>query len=85
MCDNLLIDLSGWNEPVKEEIVIEEPVLVEANSFKGPYDPFDSVEKEACLMVSVRTHICMHTYIAHQIHIKFICVGLKITKKTREN
>lgn len=78
MCDNLLIDLTGWNEPVKEETVVEEPALVEANSFKGPYDPFDSVEKEACLMVSAHSHA--YAYIAQQIHTyKIVCIGLEIT------
>lgn len=78
MCDNLLIDLTGWNEPVKEEAVVEEPALVEANSFKGPYDPFDSVEKEACLMVSPHTHA--NAYIAKQIcTYKIVCIGFKIT------
>ncbi|XP_034661620.1 uncharacterized protein LOC117896905 isoform X2 [Drosophila subobscura] len=53
MCDTgNLIDLTGWDEPQKEETILEEPeasMVVESNSFKGPYDPFDSVEKEACI------------------------------------
>ncbi|XP_001355108.2 uncharacterized protein [Drosophila pseudoobscura] len=52
MCDTEnLIDLTGWDEPQKEETILEEPEasMVESNSFKGPYDPFDSVEKEACI------------------------------------
>ncbi|XP_030568079.1 uncharacterized protein LOC115767861 [Drosophila novamexicana] len=49
MCDvGNLIDLTGWDEPVKDETVIED-VLTRANNFKGPYDPFDSMEKEACI------------------------------------
>ncbi|XP_022214104.2 uncharacterized protein LOC111068723 [Drosophila obscura] len=53
MCDTgNLIDLTGWDEPQKEETILEEPeasMVVESNSFKGPYDPFDSVAKEACI------------------------------------
>ncbi|KAH8416881.1 hypothetical protein KR222_009910 [Zaprionus bogoriensis] len=46
MCETgILIDLAGWDEPAQED----EPVLVESNSFKGPYDPFEYMEKEACL------------------------------------
>ncbi|XP_064556662.1 uncharacterized protein LOC135441119 [Drosophila montana] len=49
MCDvGNLIDLTGWDEPVKDETVIEN-VQTESNHFKGPYDPFDSMEKEACI------------------------------------
>ncbi|SPP86598.1 uncharacterized protein LOC117588405 isoform X2 [Drosophila guanche] len=52
MCDTgNLIDLTGWDEPQKEETILEESEasMVGTNSFKGPYDPFDSVEKEACI------------------------------------
>ncbi|EDW05641.1 uncharacterized protein LOC6586028 [Drosophila mojavensis] len=49
MCDiGNLIDLTGWDEPVKDEEVVED-TPIQSNSFKGPYDPFDSVEKEACI------------------------------------
>ncbi|KAH8387330.1 hypothetical protein KR093_006439 [Drosophila rubida] len=52
MCDTgNLIDLSGCDEPEKDEKTeaIEECVIVESTHFKGPYDPFDSIEKEACI------------------------------------
>ncbi|KAH8235809.1 hypothetical protein KR032_008114 [Drosophila birchii] len=51
MCEvGNLIDLSPAKEPSNEQTWCEEPEksIVASNSFKGPYDPFDSVEKEAC-------------------------------------
>lgn len=57
MCDTgNLIDLTGWDEPINDETAIEEAAEIETNSFKGPYDPFDSMEKEACIKVSLYTH-----------------------------
>lgn len=45
--------MTGWDEPLKDETTIEETqaetVISESTSFKGPYDPFDSMEKEACI------------------------------------
>ncbi|XP_034489671.1 uncharacterized protein LOC117793466 [Drosophila innubila] len=50
MCDTgNLIDLTGWEEPIKDETIIEEAAVIESTNFKGPYDPFDSMEKEACI------------------------------------
>ncbi|ALC48189.1 CG3679 [Drosophila busckii] len=52
MCDTgNLIDLGSWDEPAKEDTVLEEneSMIVESTCFKGPYDPFDSVAKEACI------------------------------------
>ncbi|EDV99685.1 uncharacterized protein LOC6564469 [Drosophila grimshawi] len=54
MCDTPnLIDLTGWDEPVNGKANIDnthsDPVLIESKQFKGPYDPFDSMEKEACI------------------------------------
>ncbi|KAH8288159.1 hypothetical protein KR054_005942 [Drosophila jambulina] len=45
-----LIDLTPGEEAGNEEAWFEEPEesIVASNSFKGPYDPFDSLEKEAC-------------------------------------
>lgn len=60
MCDiGNLIDLTGWDEPVKDETVVEEPPI-QSNSFKGPYDPFDLVEKEACIKVCMHAHSHIH-------------------------
>ncbi|XP_060663388.1 uncharacterized protein LOC132796291 [Drosophila nasuta] len=51
MCDTgNLIDLSGCDEPDTDTTeAIEECIIVESTHFKGPYDPFDSMEKEACI------------------------------------
>ncbi|KAL7744399.1 hypothetical protein ACLKA6_001786 [Drosophila palustris] len=54
MCDTQnLIDLTSWDEPKKDNTAIEEAqgesAIIESTSFKGPYDPFDSMEKEACI------------------------------------
>ncbi|KAH8362443.1 hypothetical protein KR200_008407 [Drosophila serrata] len=51
MCEvGNLIDLTPGEEASNEETWFEEPEesIVASNSFKGPYDPFDSIEKEAC-------------------------------------
>lgn len=61
MCDNQnLIDLTSWDEPKQDETAIEEAqgesAIIESTSFKGPYDPFDSMEREACIKVSLYAH-----------------------------
>lgn len=56
MCEvGNLIDLTPGEEPNNEETWFEESEdsIVPSNSFKGPYDPFDSMEKEACAKVSI--------------------------------
>ncbi|XP_068159878.1 uncharacterized protein [Drosophila tropicalis] len=52
MCEvGNLIDLTGWDEEKKDEEAHDElePNTDGTSSFKGPYDPFDCVEKEACI------------------------------------
>ncbi|EDX00723.1 uncharacterized protein LOC6539983 [Drosophila yakuba] len=50
MCDvRNLIDLSEWDEPTKEPLHEEPEDSVVATNFEVPYDPFDLMEKEACI------------------------------------
>ncbi|KRF99643.1 uncharacterized protein Dwil_GK26753 [Drosophila willistoni] len=52
MCEvGNLIDLTGWDGEKKDEEAHDElePKTDATSSFKGPYDPFDCVEKEACI------------------------------------
>ncbi|XP_017062358.1 uncharacterized protein LOC108102169 [Drosophila ficusphila] len=44
-----LIDLTEWDEPSKETSPEMPGDLVAASNFEGPYDPFDLMEKEACI------------------------------------
>ncbi|XP_023035112.1 uncharacterized protein LOC6648664 [Drosophila willistoni] len=52
MCEvGNLIDLTCWDGEKKDEEAHDElePKTDATSSFKGPYDPFDCVEKEACI------------------------------------
>ncbi|EDV46892.1 uncharacterized protein LOC6550540 [Drosophila erecta] len=50
MCDvRNLIDLTEWDEPTKETLHEEPEDSVVATNFDVPYDPFDLMEKEACM------------------------------------
>lgn len=52
MCDvRNLIDLTEWDEPSKEALHEEPEDSVVATNFEVPYDPFDLMEKEACIKV----------------------------------
>ncbi|XP_016925319.2 uncharacterized protein [Drosophila suzukii] len=50
MCEvRNLIDLTEWDEPNKETLHEEPEDMVASANFEGPYDPFDVMEKEACM------------------------------------
>jgi len=52
MCEvRNLIDLTEWDEPNKETLHEEPEDMVASANFEGPYDPFDVMEKEACMKV----------------------------------
>ncbi|XP_017063829.1 uncharacterized protein LOC108103015 [Drosophila eugracilis] len=59
MCDvRNLIDLTEWDEPNKEMLLEEPEDLVVVSNFEGPYDPFDLMEKEACIKgMTLKTQI----------------------------
>ncbi|XP_016951996.1 uncharacterized protein LOC108025842 [Drosophila biarmipes] len=59
MCEvRNLIDLTEWDEPNKETLHEEPEDMVASATFEGPYDPFDLMEKEACIKgMTLKTQI----------------------------